>query len=273
MAQTFGQNNVPGMQAAIETEEKQVLAAVLNGNNPVTTYKATIDSTAADSGNSPTTTLRAGNVMGVKDADGNAYLYDPDGDDGSQLPVGILGEYQNMLQNGAAADRFTKLLTGGVVKLGELLGEDYHARSVLHQMGFRLVGDTIGPLGHEFLVHQKMTKQITSGDLSGGAYTVTAAENGTLFIAEGADTNFTLPTIAHGLAYEFLMSTNHEIVLTGSNNIIALNDSAASTLTATTTAEQIGVYWRARAVYMGSTPALRWLVENLGIGAPTIAIA
>jgi len=274
MSGTFAKNNLPGWDAARESEEIEVRAAVEKDANPIVRQSGVIDSTVADSGNTPTTTIRGGYIVARKDADGNIYLYDPDADDGTQVPVGILSEYVDMLKQGAAADRWAKPITHGIVKESALKGADAHGLAVLHAMGIRVIDqDTIGPAGHEFLVRHRGAKQITSADLATGDYTVTAAENGFLFIAEGADTNFILPTIAHGLAYEFLMSTNHELVITGSNNIIALNDSAASTLTWTTDNQQIGAHVRMRAIYMGSTPALRWLVENLTVGATVPAIA
>lgn len=263
---TFAKNNVPGWDTALESEEVEVRAAVEKDANPILRQSAVIDSTAVDAGNTPTTTLRAGLIMARKAADGNVYPYDADADDGTQTPVGVLGEYVDMLKNGVAADRWTKLITHGVLKQSALIGADAHALAVLHRLGIRVVDqDQIGPAGHEFLGHQIATDQIA------GDYTVLAADNGKLFVAGGADVNFTLPTIAHGLSYEFVMTTDHELVITGSNNIIALNDSAASTLTWTTTGQQIGAHVRVRAIYMGT--ALRWLVENLTVGATVPAIA
>ena len=266
--ETFGQGNVPGFQSNIESEEKELRAAVEGGNNPITQAKVVVDSTVADSGNTPTTTIRGGNLMAIAESDGNAYLLDPDADgNGLEKVVGVLDKHLNMLQNGSAADRFWKLLTGGVIKESELLGEDAHALARLMRMGMRIIGSDGFPLAaNTALVHHDAQEYVN------GAVTVGVADNGKLFVASGGDTNFTLPTIAHGLAYEFVMASDHELVITGSNNIIASNDAAASTLTWTTAGEQIGTYVRLRAVYQAAS-TLKWLPEILNGQGHTIGIA
>ena len=89
----FTNGNVPGLATKVEAEESQVIWAGRCGQDLVATRRATIDSAAVDSGNSPTTTLRGGNVLALVDASGKAHTYDPDANDGRQIALGILEHY------------------------------------------------------------------------------------------------------------------------------------------------------------------------------------
>lgn len=105
------------------------------------------------------------------------------------------------------------------------------------------------------------------------AYTVTAEESGTLFTNEGATAAvaFTLPAVTGlpiGVNYEFYgrSATGFSVASNGSSdNIVALNDSAADTLTLTTTSLIIGGY--IRVIWDGS----RWL--SIRGAGNTVAVA
>ena len=249
----FSAGNAPGMRTALESEESQVFWAVSHKDGLVGEQRIGIDSTAVDAGNTPTTTLRGGNLMALKDSDSNAYVYNTDANDGTQGVAGVLGNAQDMLQEGAATDRFSSMMTCGLIKRNELLGLDAQAEAVMTRMGFKF--DDITPSGAAFLDHPARV------DLKITDYTVTAADNGRLFVTTTADTNYTLPTIAVGLSYEFWMLADFELVITGSNNMILKNAAAASTLTYTTGGQQIGAWARVLAVYQ-TTTTLKWLVKH-----------
>ena len=72
-----------------------------------------------------------------------------------------------------------------------------------------------------------------------------------------------------GLSYEFTNAVDYEMVITGSNNIVALNDLSASTLTFTTASEHIGARVRVRAEYVDTT--LKWIVDILCSNTLTVA--
>jgi hypothetical protein len=146
----FTSGNVPGLATKTEAEEAQVTWAGRYGQDLVATRRVTLDAAAVDSGNSPTTTLRGGNVLALVDASGKAHTYDPDANDGRQMAVGIIEHYQNMLVDGVAADRFTQILVHGLVKESELVGLDPRGKQ---QLGARFVfdrdlGASLGVLMH-----------------------------------------------------------------------------------------------------------------------------
>jgi hypothetical protein len=256
--------NIPGNGDAIETEEVQVTMSGRNNQTMIIEgHGRKIKSTVVDAGNTPTTTLRGGNLLGIKASDGNLYLYDPDGTDGTQLPVGVLEHHQSTLQNGVATDRWVTWLRGGILKVGELLGLDYHARAVLLRMGFKF--DSQSPDGAAFLVHHRKVQQ-TAVDV-----TVVAADNGDLFVATAAAT-FTLPTKEHGLSFEFLQTADANMIVASAgsaDDIIADGDAGADTLTFSTASHKIGSRVRLNCIYVGAN--LRWIAENLGGTAMTVA--
>src|SRR4051812_30385595 len=110
----FTTGNAPGISAKVESEEQQVTFAGRHGQTLIVTQPVTIAAAAVDSGNSPTTTLRGGNLLAIADSGGKAVLYDPDANDGSQIAVGLLERAQDMLVEGVATDRFTQMLVHGL---------------------------------------------------------------------------------------------------------------------------------------------------------------
>ena len=84
----FTSGNMPGFQTKQESEEKQIVWSGPQGQDLTATKKVVIDAAAVDAGNTPTTTLRGGLVVAIKDSDGNVYPYDADANDGTQIPVG-----------------------------------------------------------------------------------------------------------------------------------------------------------------------------------------
>ncbi len=257
----FSQGNTPGFTSAIETEESQVYKSGRNGQTMIVDSPAVlIDDAVVDAGNTPTTTLRGGNLMAIKASDSKAYLYDPDATDGTQLPVGVLESTISMLQNGVAADRFVSLLQGGILKESELLNDDAQALAVLLRIGFRL--DSMTPNGAAFLIHPRKVQSHATD------YTVVAADNGDLLVATAA-ANFTLPTKAVGLSFEFLQTADANMVITGSSDIVVDGGATRSTITFSTASHKIGSRVRLLCIYIGGS--LKWVVENLGSTTMTLA--
>src|SRR5438477_888856 len=216
----FTTGNAPGFQAAIEAQESEVLWSGRKGQDLVATKKITLVSTTADSGNSPTTTVRGGNVLAILDASGKANTYSPDATDGRQIAVGILEHNQDMLVAGTATDRFTQMLVHGLVRDGELINLDPRAKQ---QLGLRFLFDRetspqAGALMHPRGIYRKSAN-----------YTVTANDNGLLFLATAAVT-FTLPTKQNGLAFRFAQTADFNLVIAGSADIIAKGNAAASSV-------------------------------------------
>lgn len=253
-------NSSPGFQLIIEDDPKQVFWSGPNGQDQSSHLKVNIDSTSVDAGNTPTTTLRAGNMMALLDADGNAYPYDADHATGLDSPVGVLSEPGgvDMLVDGVATDRFTKVATSGLLKASEIIGLDQQARARLIRNGFKF--DTPLSDGAAFMVHPRRIVPKPAG------YTVLASDNGTLFLGTTADNAFVLPTLAVGLSFEFLQTANFEMSITApaADTLLVSHATPAlsTTITWSTTAQQIGARCRVLAIPIG-TDSLAWAVEIL----------
>jgi hypothetical protein len=256
----FTTGSAPGYQAAIEAEESEVTWSGRKGQDLVATRKVTVVSSAVDSGNTPTTTLRGGNVLALVDASGKVNTYSPDATDGRQIAIGILEHYQDMLVSGVATDRFTQMLVHGLVREGELVGLDPRAKQ---QLGQRFVFDRENSPQAGVLMHPRGIYR------KGSNYTVTADDNGLLFLATAAVT-FTLPTKQNGLAYRFAQTADSNLVISGSGSIIHKGNAAANTVTFSTANEKIGSHVLVECLYTAAG-TLKWLVSNLGGTTATVA--
>ena len=184
----FTSGNVPGVQTKRESGESQVWWSGRNGQNLLATRGVTLDGSATDAGNSPTTTLRGGQVIAVQDATGKGLPYKADANDGRQLALGILEKQQNLLVDGVATDRFTQVLVHGLLKESELVGLDPRAKQ---QLAGRFVFDRDLSISSGVLMHPRGVYR------KGSDYAVSAADNGLLFLAT-AGVTFSLPTKQNG---------------------------------------------------------------------------
>jgi hypothetical protein len=256
----YTRGNAPGFQAIQDADESDVLWSGRNGQDQVATKKITLVSSAVDSGNTPTTTLRGGNLMAIADSSGKANTYSADANDGRQIAVGILEHYQDMLVNGTATDRFTQMLMHGLVREGELINLDPRAKQ---QLGLRFLFDReaspqAGALMHPRGIYRKSAN-----------YTVTSGDNGLLFLATAAVT-FTLPTKQNGLAFRFAQTADANLVIAGSADIVAKGNAAASSVTFSTASEKIGSQVLVECMYVAAA-TLKWVLTNLGGTTPTVA--
>jgi len=256
----YAMGNAPGFQPQIEAQEAEVLWSGRKGQDLAATRNVTLLSSSVDSANTPTTTLRGGNVLAIVDSSGKANTYSPDANDGRQIAVGILEHAQDMLLSGVATDRFTQMLVQGLVREGELLNLDPRARQQLGQRFFfdHETSPQAGVLMHPRGIYRKAAN-----------YTVTAGDNGLLFLATAA-VNFTLPSKQNGLAFRFLQTADANLVITGAADIVAKGNAAATTVTFSTASEKIGSHVLVECVYVG-TSTLKWIVTNLGATTPTVA--
>lgn len=226
-----------------------------------------VGSAAVDAGSSPTTLLRTGLVMGVKTSDGLWYACDPNATTGIEVPAGILLADLSMLgASGSAEDKFgIPILLSGPVKAADLLiegtlltssSDEFYVRTRLAAKGFIFDDDFQGKLTGPFLHNREL---IVTGDT-----TVTAADNGTLFVVTGSSgaTTFTLPTFERGLSFEFLQLDDQNMAVASagsSDNIIGKNDAAADSLTFSTANNKVGAHCRVRSLEVVN----KWMVDNL----------
>jgi len=99
----------------------------LINNDHVVEIDVVIVSTAADSGNNPTSTLRRGLVLGKVTSSGKYQQYsDADSPSGVGVARGILKEDINLLDldTGSAADKQAKMVIHGYVDYSQLIGID-----------------------------------------------------------------------------------------------------------------------------------------------------
>lgn len=254
----YGITSIGGRSATNETTENSVEWRQAGSGHR---YKQVrLDSTGVDAGG-VTGQLRPGLVVAELDSGAGWTEYDVDATDGSQYAQGILCEEVDLHDPVARAskDRTWRVLVQGGVIASRLYGLDQQARN---QLAGRIWFDDAN---ENHVGFQRVVEKATD-------YTVLATDHGTLFLATTADANFTLPTIAPGLQFEFLRTDEFELAITSAagNDIIAFNDATASSLTFTTATSQIGARVKVTAVYLGGN--LRWIVENVG-GAHTLAVA
>jgi hypothetical protein len=256
----FTQGNTPGFQPQVEGDDANVLWVGRHGQDLAATRKATIVSTAVDTGNAPQTTLRGGNLLAIVDGTGKANTYSPDATDGRQIAVGILEHHQDMLVAGTPTDRFTQMLVHGLVKEAELVGLDPRARQ---QLGGRFVFDRETSPQAGVLMHPRGVYRKSSN------YTVLASDNGLLFLATAAAT-FTLPTKQNGLAFRFVQTADANLVIQGASDIVHKNAASATSVTFSTAGEKLGSHVLVECLY-SNTGTLKWLVSNLGGTTATVA--
>ena len=98
----------------------------------------TIDKDARDAGNTPTTTLRKGLVLGKITASGKYAQYDDAASDGTQVAVSLLADEVNLLdEEGTAQDAHSVGVIHGAVQESKLIGLDANGKADLKHIIFR----------------------------------------------------------------------------------------------------------------------------------------
>lgn len=259
----LGGFGIPGTGAIERTSHKELLWGGDDRRIMALWKSEVISGATRDAANTPTTVLRPGLILGRLTSSGELEEWDGDASDGTQYIAGILDtELKATDFDANNADRSFRILVRGPVRAGALTIEgtalvghtdEYLARRALVQAGFVFDDDPFGlkaGFGERYLT-------------TSGAVTVTADQNGTTFVASGADTNFTLPAAKPGLSFDFIMATDHELVVTSptADNIVVGNDASADSVTFTTAGQQIGARMRLKSVYVGTT--IKWLCETV----------
>lgn len=254
-------DSTPGFTAIKETEEVQLWASGPDNQHQRIEAKAKMASATVDSGNTPTTTVRGGNVISLKAA-GTTAIYDPDATDGGMV-VGVLPKHLNMLdRDGTAEDKFTKVMIGGILKnTSDLLNSNLHALSVLFRRGFRSAA--LEPHGSMFGLAFK-TIDFKNGTTLSGAYTVLAADHGKMLVATTAAMNFTLPTLADvGPGFQVMLynGVDANMIITAAANTILTGDAGgapSTTITFSTSNAKMGSHALMVSGYDGEAGALAW---------------
>lgn len=256
----IAQFGMPGVGAVSASADRQIFWGGDDSKIEILRADKPIVSTATDAGNTPTTTLRRGLLMGKVTSSGKLSAWNPDATDGTENIFGTLEHEQQMLdQFGTAGDRqgvcvvkaplkATGLLIEGTALVGAT--DEYLARRMLGLMGCRLDDDP----------QNWLSGLVTRNSVKATNYTVVAADNGTRFFAVTADATFTLPAIKAGLEFQFIRASDHEIVVASAagDDLVVGGDLAADSVTVTTAGQQIGATIDVKGVYLNGT--LKWLV-------------
>lgn len=251
----------PGIDALQQTSEVQVWdgpieAQVFGGG--------LLASTAVDSGNTPTTSLRPGLLLGQLTATGEYVAYDPTAVTGAEVARAVLTHGISTLDSGGVAvQKQCHLIAKGILRGSAVLNLDLQARRQLLASGkFIFSDEDAGKPGFLGLPLREIAKD--------DDYTVLASDNGTLFTTLGAAgaVVFTLPAIAQGLAFEFLnlVDQNMSIVSAAGDDIVWVDDLAADSLTFVTTDQKIG----AHVLLYANAAGTKWYVRNLSPSTVTV---
>lgn len=253
----FNVGGDPGIHAKVQTAEKQIWWG--HENLRIFDPLPRIVSTAVDSTNSPTTTLRAGLVMARVTASGLWKQYDPAATDGSQQARGVLvSQGLSMLNQTThvAENKAGVIMIGGPLKAGQLIGLDSAAR--IHLSARFMFDDDNAGRGWGGAFPKEVEKAAD--------YTIVAADNMTEFVATAA-VNFTLPAVGRGYRFKIRQEANANLVITSpeGNNIVGNNDAAATTVTLSTSSHKIG----GGLIIYTNLAGTKWIVEYAGANPTT----
>lgn len=265
-----GHFGIPGQTAELETFTAEILWGGDDSRIQVLRQSLVVDGAARDDGNTPTSVLRPGLLLGQVASTGELKEFDAAAVDGTQFIAGILPVELKMTDfDGDDVDRFGPVVVRAPVKASALLVEgsalvghadEYLVRRQLFAAGFVLNDDVRGHKAGQPRTVVKATD-----------YTVLATDNGTYFTTRGAAAavEFTLPALKRGLEFEFYSEADQNLTVTAAtaDTLVAFNDAAADSVAFSTSGEKLGGKFRVRA----NDDASAWLVEAVGANTVTIA--
>ncbi len=258
MATFSGGHGEPGVGTLEATTEVEPIWAAHLQN--VITQGGNYSDTIRDTGQTPTTDIRAGMLLGALSADNKLTEWDPAATDGSQFLEGMLPvSIQAISLSGTAAPRVVSRIVQAQIKadwvliLGVALQTsiwEFTARRALSQAGWILDDDPQGRLAGNGNIVQ---------DVAGTTHTPTEAENGQkFFYYNAASVTVTLPAIKAGLIYDFVRAADEEFIVASAEggNVIVGDSLTADSITFTTANEHVGAWVKAEAVYTNAV--LKW---------------
>lgn len=231
----------PGIDSVLETVQNQFWW----GRNEQQTYlPATILSSALDAGNTVTTVLRGGLLLGRVTATGKFKEWNPTGTDGSEVLVGILPAPLSMLDAGTGADRYTYVLVGGNLLSDRLIvpgqgtegivgdAQEFNIVNQLVDRGFKLDRHI-----HMGSPRNFRPRYMTAAEVTADAITVLTSDHGRTFDLSAADatTTVTLPLPQKGLTFHVVSSGGQTttIALTATSYLCIAGSNTATSLSLT----------------------------------------
>lgn len=272
---------VAGIGSERSITESELLWGADQARNGVLWQSAIISGVTRDAGNTPTTVLRPGLLLGTISASGKRMEWVSTATDGSGEISGILDvELRAQDFDATNQDRVFRVLAARApLKVRSLLiqgsafvghADEYLARRALYAAGHVLDDD---PFGYKAGAVQRTSHETGTTD------TITADQNGTrFFYNNAAAVAVTLPAIKPGLVFEFVRVGDEEISVASptADNVIVINDLSADGVTFTTATEHLGATVRVESVYVSTT--LKWLMTlpyvpfNTGVNTATFGI-
>lgn len=259
LASNFG--NAFGLGQAAETFEQ----AITWGPLPfVISVPAYIYSGATDPTNTPTTNLRPGLLMGIRDADGQWSNYNPAATDGTEVAVGVLPVGLTMIDflTNNGQNKVYGIIVGGKLQGAKIIGLDGMARA---QLAARFIFDDNIP-GSPWFTYEDMQTKVAN-------YSVLGTDNFTVFDNLGAiaPVTFTLPPIANGYQFNFRGRANSNLIVASAEgaNMEALNNLTANSVAFQTGGQIIGGEFQ----IVSNIAGTKWLVRTLSAGSNTVTVA
>lgn len=272
---------IPGVGANRSTYESQLLWGADHARNGLLWQGQVVSGATRDAGNTPTTHLRPGLLMGRLTSSGELEEWDADAADGTQNLAGVLDiELRAQDYDGVDQDRvFAVIVARAPIKARKLLiqgaafvghADEYLARQQLAMAGFVFDDD---PFNYLSGLNQRVTRVTAAG-----ATALTASQNGSLIIfSNAAAVAATLPAIQPGLSFDLLREGDEEMVVSSAegDNMIFGNDLEGDSITFTAAGNHIGARVRVKSIYVNGV--LKWLPEHpftfIGTGLNTVTFA
>lgn len=250
-----GQFLLPGISTSYDTIAKNIFW----GRAELIQFDSIyLDGASRDAGNSPTTLLRPGLLLGKVTSTSKWVQWAPTATDGSQIISGVLATDLSAQLLGSNSDRFLGLVAiSGGLKASCLL--------VPGQSSYGLSGQA-----YEYVIRQQLAKNFMLDDTPqmnafGWAETravtadttVTGADNNVLFVVTGGSgVNFTLPAMLRGYRFGFLNTVDQNMTITAAtaDTMITKGDLAADSVVFSTSSEKIGAHAIALGLASGTGP-------------------
>jgi hypothetical protein len=235
-----GDMQFPGLTSVLETVQNQFW---WGRPEQQVFLPAGISGAARDAGNTITSVLRGGLLMGRVTATKLYKEWNPTGTDGSEVIRGILVEPLSVVVNGTNQNKYTHIYVGGNILSNRIyvpgnategIVGDALEFEVLSQLSHLGIFDLhIGELRTMFGSFKP--RYLTAAEIAADAVTVTTADHGRTFMMTGGDNNttFTLPAAQKGLEFTFManIATHNLVIALASGNIALPGNVGATAIT------------------------------------------
>ena len=271
MIGSHGWGEGPALEAEVTSSSRQILGRVYSPVHGSQVQRVRLSSTTVDSGNTPTSELRAGLPLAYVSSLGEYAHWDPDAAGTGQEFISGLLLHDMSIQNylGTAGDKPEVLmLTHGVVLADMVdpggLGDIIQIKQML---GGRITFD-------DDIANQEAAPNLLQMKawVEAATFTVPDTANNRVYHMQSVTTAVvTLPAILDGGGqyFKFFNLANQTLTIASAEtgNIVAFNDLAADSVSYGTTGEKIGAVCEFQSINIAGTP--KWVYTGLSTGGAT----